>query len=99
MYPYISREDCYYTYTDSVVLSMPLPEEMISSSIIGLFKLEDRIVKGYFLAPKSYYYSNEKGKDTLKLKKVKKANSDKKKKVKKVKKANTDKKKKKKPPD
>ncbi|KAL4553913.1 hypothetical protein LXL04_040018 [Taraxacum kok-saghyz] len=68
MYPYISREDCYYTYTDSVVLSMPLPEEMISSSIIGLFKLEDRIVKGYFLAPKSYYYSNEKGKDTLKYK-------------------------------
>lgn len=68
MYPYISREDCYYTDTDSVVLSKPLPEELISSSILGLFKLEDRIVHGYFLAPKSYYYRNEKGMETLKYK-------------------------------
>jgi hypothetical protein len=68
MYPYTSREDCYYTDTDSVVLSKPLPEELISSSILGLFKLEDRIVHGYFLAPKAYYYRNEKGMDTLKYK-------------------------------
>ena len=29
MYPYISRDDCYYTDTDSVVLGHPLPEEVI----------------------------------------------------------------------
>ncbi|GKD72653.1 DNA polymerase-like protein [Tanacetum coccineum] len=47
MYPYISRDDCYYTDTDSVVLSQPLPEELISSSILGMLKLEDQIVKGH----------------------------------------------------
>lgn len=56
MYPYISREDCYYTDTDSVVLSQPLPNELISSSVIGMFKLEDQILKGYFLAAKAYFY-------------------------------------------
>jgi hypothetical protein len=35
MYPYISREDCYYTDTDSVVLGQPLPKEVISSSVLG----------------------------------------------------------------
>lgn len=68
MYPYTSREDCYYTDTDSVVLGKPLPEELVSSSILGMFKLEDRISQGYFLAPKSYWYKNEKGKDILKYK-------------------------------
>lgn len=58
MYPYISREDCYYTDTDSVVLSQPLPDDMISSSILGMFKLEDIVMEGYFLAPKSYYYKS-----------------------------------------
>jgi hypothetical protein len=56
MYPYISRDDCYYTDTDSVVLGQPLPEEMISSTVLGKFKLEDKVLKGYFLAPKSYCY-------------------------------------------
>lgn len=68
MYPYISREDSYYTDTDSVVLGQPLPEEMISSSVLGKFKLEDRIMKGYFLAPKSYYYIPIDGTYVLKYK-------------------------------
>lgn len=68
MYPYISREDCYYTDTDSVVLSQPLPKEVISSSVLGKFKLEDRIMKGYFLAPKSYFYITIDGKKVLKYK-------------------------------
>ena len=42
MYPQIEREDCYYTDTDSVVLGKPLPEDVISSSVLGKFKLEDR---------------------------------------------------------
>lgn len=56
MYPFISRDDCYYTDTDSVVLGQPLPNEVISSSVLGKFKLEDRLVKGLFLAPKTYNY-------------------------------------------
>ncbi|KAF3433475.1 hypothetical protein FNV43_RR24577 [Rhamnella rubrinervis] len=34
MYPYISREDCYYTDTNSVVLGQPLPDEVVSSSVL-----------------------------------------------------------------
>ncbi|XP_027177654.1 uncharacterized protein LOC113776793 [Coffea eugenioides] len=59
MYKYISREDCYYTDTDSIVLGNPLPEDLISSSVLGKFKLEDQIKKGYFLAPKCYLYTTE----------------------------------------
>ena len=68
MYPYISREDSYYTDTDSVVLGQPLPDEEISSSVLGKFKLEDRIIKGYFLAPKSYSYIAKDGKNVTKYK-------------------------------
>jgi len=68
MYPYISREACYYTDTDSVVLGNPLPNEEISSSVLGKFKLEDRITKGYFLAPKSYFYISTEGENVLKYK-------------------------------
>lgn len=68
MYPYISREDCYYTDTDSVVLGQPLPKEEISSSVLGKFKLEDRVMKGYFLAPKSYFYIAIDGTNVLKYK-------------------------------
>ncbi|XP_042453061.1 DNA polymerase-like [Zingiber officinale] len=53
MYPFISKPDCYYTDTDSVVLSSPLPEDLISSSELGKFKLENKVKKGIFLAPKS----------------------------------------------
>nr|BAD66818.1 orf774 [Beta vulgaris subsp. vulgaris]CBJ20683.1 hypothetical protein [Beta vulgaris subsp. maritima] len=66
MYKYTSREDCYYT--DSVVLGNPLPEEVVSSSIIGKFKLEAIIKKGFFLAPKSYYYSSKEKGDVIKYK-------------------------------
>lgn len=68
MYTYISREDCYYTDTDSVVLGQPLPEEFISSTVLGKFKLEDRIGKGYFLVPKSYFYTAIDGSEVLKYK-------------------------------
>ena len=48
LYPHISRDDCYYTDTDSVVLGQPLPYDEVSSSEIGKLKLEDRIEKGLF---------------------------------------------------
>ncbi|KAF3778769.1 DNA polymerase [Nymphaea thermarum] len=35
MYPYISRPDCYYTDTDSIVLGSPLPDNLISSIELG----------------------------------------------------------------
>lgn len=59
MYKYISREDCIYTDTDSIVLGNPLPEEDVSSSVLGKFKLEDKILEGFFLAPKCYSYTTE----------------------------------------
>lgn len=68
MYPYISREDCYYTDTDSVVLGKPLPEEEINSTLIGKFKLEHKVMKEYFLAPKSYSLITEEGANVLKHK-------------------------------
>ncbi|XP_054789359.1 DNA polymerase-like [Prosopis cineraria] len=52
MYPYISRPDSYYTDTDSVVLGSPLPEEDVSSTELGKFKLE-------------YYALEERMEDTL----------------------------------
>lgn len=55
MYPYISRSDCYYTDTDSVIIGSPLSEEEISSTVLGKFKLEYIVKDGVFLAPKSYY--------------------------------------------
>jgi len=55
MYPYNSREDCYYTDTNSV-LGQPLHKEDIDSKVLGKLKLEDRILKGYILPPKSYSY-------------------------------------------
>nr|GFB83902.1 hypothetical protein [Tanacetum cinerariifolium] len=54
--------------TDSVVLSQPLPEELISSSILGMLKLEDQIVKGFFLAPKAYSYYTLEGSTVKKYK-------------------------------
>ncbi|XP_016182637.1 uncharacterized protein LOC107624706 [Arachis ipaensis] len=68
MYTYTSREDCYYTDTDSVVLSNPLPEEMISASELGKLKLEDKIVRGFFLAPKTYCYYQIDGNSVIKFK-------------------------------
>lgn len=68
MYPYISRSDSYYTDTDSVVLGKPLPSDVISSSVLGMFKLEDRILRGYFLAPKSYSYIPIDGEGVVKYK-------------------------------
>lgn len=67
MHKFISRPDCHYTDTDSVVLSNPLPEEYVSETELGLFKLEHggQIPVGVFKAPKCYTLSfgdeNKKG--------------------------------------
>lgn len=70
MYKYISRDDCYYTDTDSAVLGSPLPEDEVSSTILGKMKLEAKIKKGIFLflASKSYSYIDFSGKTVNKHK-------------------------------
>lgn len=54
MYKYISRPDCYYTDTDSAILGNPLPEDEISSTVLGKLKEEHIVKNAYFLAPKCY---------------------------------------------
>lgn len=73
MYPHISRPDCYYTDTDSVVLGSPLPEEEISSTELGKYKLEHNVIEGIFLAPKSYYIMPQEGNNVIKQKGLAKA--------------------------
>lgn len=68
MYPYISRDDCYYTDTDSVVLGSQLPDDIISSEKIGMFKLEYQVLRGIFLAPKSYLLDIEEDRHIIKHK-------------------------------
>lgn len=68
MYPFISRGDCYYTDTDSVVLGSPLPDHIVSSSELGKLKLEHTIKHGIFLAPKSYMLVTHDGKTIIKNK-------------------------------
>lgn len=50
------------------MLGKPLPEEDVNSTVLGKFKLEDKIVKGYFLAPKSYTYTINEGSSVVKFK-------------------------------
>lgn len=66
MYPYISRPDCYYTDTDSIVLGSP--EDLISSIELGKFQLECHVKRGIFLAPKSYMLETEDDKHIIKHK-------------------------------
>lgn len=56
MHPYISRHDCYYTDTDSVVLGSPLPEDVISSTELGMFKLEYNVMGRKMAIQRIYYY-------------------------------------------
>lgn len=68
MYKYISRPDCYYTDTDSVILENPLPEDEISSIELGKLKMEHFVKKGVFLAPKSYTLITKDAGDIIKHK-------------------------------
>lgn len=68
MYEFISREDSYYTDTDSVVLGNPLPDHLVSSTELGKFKLEYRVRRAVFLAPKSYLLVDENDNKIIKFK-------------------------------
>jgi hypothetical protein len=49
----------YYTDTDSAYIDRPLPDYMISKTILGKMKLENILDDAIFLAPKVYYLINE----------------------------------------
>ncbi|KAF3655256.1 hypothetical protein FXO37_16051 [Capsicum annuum] len=65
LYPYISRDNCYYTNTDSFVLGHPYPCNALSPLEIGKFKLEDEIVRGFFLLTKVYWYIPKGGTNSI----------------------------------
>lgn len=62
----------YYSDTDSLVLDMKLPNDLVSSSEIGKFKLEHAVKEGIFISGKTYCLVLEDG--TL-IKKAKGVNS------------------------
>ena len=55
----------FYTDTDSIIIDKPLESKFIGD-YLGLFKLEYKIEKGVFLAPKVYAFTTSK--KLLKLK-------------------------------
>lgn len=68
MYKHIASPDCYYTDTDSIVLGSPLPDDLVSSTEMGKFKMEYKVNQGFFLAPKCYYLRCEDGSNIIKHK-------------------------------
>jgi hypothetical protein len=58
----------FYSDTDSAYIDRPLPDNMVSSKILGKMKLENVLNKAIFLAPKVYYLETENGKTIYKVK-------------------------------
>lgn len=61
----------YYSDTDSIYIDKPLPDSMISNTILGKMKLEYVLNKAIFLAPKVYYLETIDGKVIYKAKGLK----------------------------
>jgi hypothetical protein len=61
----------YYSDTDSIYIDKPLPEYMISNTILGKIKLEYTLNDAIFLAPKMYYLETDDGKIIYKVKGLK----------------------------
>ena len=58
----------YYMDTDSLIIDQPLPESMVSDTMLGKFKLEHVIKEGVFLAPKVYGLKLQDGSEIIKVK-------------------------------
>jgi hypothetical protein len=58
----------YYSDTDSAYIDKPLPEDMVSSTILGKMKLENVLTNAIFLAPKVYCLQTDDGKVIHKVK-------------------------------
>jgi hypothetical protein len=61
----------YYSDTDSAYIDRPLPDYMISDTILGKLKLENILDKAIFLAPKVYSLITELGLHIYKVKGLK----------------------------
>jgi hypothetical protein len=61
------QDNIYYTDTDSIILDVELPESLISNKL-GDLKMEYKIKKGIFLAPKVYGLLLEDGTEVVKVK-------------------------------
>jgi hypothetical protein len=55
MSQFIVDENVFYTDTDSIYTKEPLENHLIGKEL-GQMKLEAKIIKGVFIAPKTYYY-------------------------------------------
>ena len=67
---HLSNIQVYYSDTDSIITNKPLPDKLIGKKL-GQLKLEDKIKKGYFLAPKVYGFLDNHYKQTVKIKGLK----------------------------
>jgi len=47
--------ELFYSDTDSLMISGQLPEEYISSTVLGKMKLEHQFKEAFFVMPKVYY--------------------------------------------
>jgi hypothetical protein len=61
----------YYQDTDSIVTDKELKKDLISNTILGKFKLEHEIKKGFFIRQKTYYLINEKDEVIIKSSQLK----------------------------
>ncbi|KAF3451256.1 hypothetical protein FNV43_RR07351 [Rhamnella rubrinervis] len=69
-----ARFICIHTFQEMIVttryglcrFSSPLPEEEVSSTVLGKFKLEYIVKKGIFLAPKSFFILTQEGEKIIK---------------------------------
>lgn len=59
-----------YIDTDCLIVDKKLPDNWIDNEESGKYKLEEKIKKSVFLAPKAYAYKSIKEKEIIKLKGV-----------------------------
>lgn len=78
IYDYYNNDvNIYYYDTDSIILNKELPLKMIDEKMLGKYKLENNIIRGIFIAPKTYYLEvQDKKKDIKKIRKWKSLNAE-----------------------
>jgi hypothetical protein len=59
-----------YSDTDSILIEKMIANDLISSSELGKFKLEHKVIEGYFIHPKFYTFKKSEGKTIIKSKGV-----------------------------
>jgi hypothetical protein len=61
------KKHIYYSDTDSLVMDIPLPKEYVNNKI-GMFKLENKVKEGVFIAPKTYALLLDDSSEIVKIK-------------------------------